>query len=56
MVPLGFPHILVYIQPSFVLPVGTVALHNYVSTLKPKNESTVEHAESIKDDHMASFL
>lgn len=54
--PLGFPHILVYIQPSFVLPDVTVALHNYVSTLKPKSESTVEYAESIRDDHMAKVF
>lgn len=56
MVSLGFPRIFLYFQPFFVLTDVTVAFHNYVSTLKTKNESRVEHAESIKDDHMAKVF
>lgn len=56
MVSLGFPHIFLHFQPFSVLTDVTVAFHNYVSTLKTKNESRVEHAESIKDDHMDKFF
>lgn len=52
----GFPRIFLYFQPFFVLTDVTVAFHNYVSTLKTKNESRVERAESIKDDHMAKVF
>lgn len=47
-----FPHIFLYFQAFFVLTDVTVAFRNYVSTLRTKNKSRVEHAESIKDDHM----
>lgn len=56
MVSLSFPHILFYFQPFFVLTDVTVAFHSYVSTLKAKNESRVEHAEPIKDDHVAKVF
>jgi len=56
MVSLGFSHIFLYFQPFFVLTDVTVAFHNYLSTSKTKNERTVEHAESINDDHVVKVF
>lgn len=52
----GFPHNFLYFGAFLVLTDVTVAFRNYVSTLRTKNKSRVEHAESIKEDHMASFV
>lgn len=56
VVSLGFSHMFLYFQPFFVLSDVTVAFHNYVSTLKTKNESRVEHAGPVKDDHKAKVF
>lgn len=51
-----FPHIFLCFRAFFVLTGMTVAFHSYESTLKTKNKSRVEHAESIKEDHMAKVF
>lgn len=52
----GFPSTFLYFQAFFVLTDVTVASRNYVSTLRTKNKRRLEHAESIKDDHMAKVF
>lgn len=52
----GFLPIFLYFRAFFVLTDVTVAFRNYVSTLRTKNKSKVQHAESTKDDYMAKVF